>query len=723
MPSVPDGSPRGSGPRPPRTSVTDGAITRIRQMILSGELAPGDKLPPEADLAARLGLSRTSLREAVRALTVLGVVDTRQGDASYITSLGPELLLSALGLAMDLQREDTMADLVAVRRVLEPAATALAATRISAAELQHVRGLLRTRPGGKPGEEQVRADVERDREFHHVITGACGNPLLVALLDGLSAPTMRMRTWRGLSVPGVLERTAAEHEAIVAALESGDAELARAAATVHVAGVETWVRTLPAGWSAAAEPLSHGTPDGVRSRSRPPPVPEVPMTTDPTTPPADPDIWADLARPLPAWLPQAKLGIFIHWGAYSVPAWAEPSGALGAVPEEEWFAHNAYAEWYANTIRIPGSPAAEHHRETYGDAPYDDFLDAWSAERFDPHAWAALFAEAGAQYVVPTTKHHDGVALWDAPGTGTRNTVHRGPRRDLVGDLAEAVRAAGLRFGVYYSGGLDWSISSFGPQTTGAEVGGLRPRDAAYNCYALLHVRDLVARYSPDVLWNDIEWPDSGKRTGAWSLHELFTDFYAGNPDGVVNDRWGETHWDYRTSEYEVGTEAEAGSDWEQCRGLGFSFGYNQVEDTSVVLSGHELARLLADIVSRGGRLLLNVGPTAAGEIPDIQQESLRALGRWMAPMAETIRASTRVDPAVATPGDEPWVRWLATPEHLVALVDQVGSTGLTLAASAADLDRAELFCGSGSVQRSEAGLTVSVDALADGPAAVRIPW
>jgi alpha-L-fucosidase len=116
-----------------------------------------------------------------------------------------------------------------------------------------------------------------------------------------------------------------------------------------------------------------------------------------------------------------------------VPAWAEPTGALGAVPDEEWFAHNPYAEWYANTIRIPGSPAAEHHRDTYRDAPYDDFLDAWTAERFDPVAWAELFAAAGASYVVPTTKHHDGIALWDAPATGSRNTVHRGPRRDLIG--------------------------------------------------------------------------------------------------------------------------------------------------------------------------------------------------------------------------------------------------------------------------------------------------
>jgi alpha-L-fucosidase len=184
------------------------------------------------------------------------------------------------------------------------------------------------------------------------------------------------------------------------------------------------------------------------------------MTTD-----VDRRIWADLARPLPAWLASAKLGIFIHWGPYSVPAWAEPTGALGAVPEAEWFPHNPYAEWYANTIRIPGTPAAQHHHEVFSDAPYDDFLDQWTASNFNPAAWARLFVEAGASYVIPTTKHHDGVALWDAPGTGTRNTVHRGPRRDLIGEIADAVRKAGLSFGVYYSGGLDWGVTDFPPIT------------------------------------------------------------------------------------------------------------------------------------------------------------------------------------------------------------------------------------------------------------------
>jgi alpha-L-fucosidase len=435
-----------------------------------------------------------------------------------------------------------------------------------------------------------------------------------------------------------------------------------------------------------------------------------------------PEIWAELARPLPRWFEQAKLGIFIHWGPYSVPAWAEPTGALGAVAEEEWFPHNPYAEWYYNTIRIEGSPAAQRQQSHYGGAPYDDFLDAWSVPDFDPGAWAQLFAEAGAEYVIPTTKHHDGVALWDAPGTGARNTVHRGPRRDLVGEIAQAVRAAGMRFGTYYSGGLDWSTSDLPPLTTFAEVHGVRPVDAAYNTYAYLHVSDLIDRYAPDVLWNDIEWPDAGKRTGVHSLHELFRSYYGRNPDGVVNDRWGDTHWDFRTSEYEHGRGNEQQGAWENCRGIGFSFGYNQLEGEEQTLTGPQLASHLTDVVSRGGRFLLNVGPTSAGRIPELQERSLRALARWMSGHGELLRASQPVAEGTAQPSDEPWVRWLATPTHLVALVGGAGETVLRFAREGLDASAASLLAARGAVEQHPDGLEVRVEEVEDGPVAVVVP-
>ncbi len=330
---------------------------------------------------------------------------------------------------------------------------------------------------------------------------------------------------------------------------------------------------------------------------------------------------------LPEWALEASLGIFIHWGPYSVPAWAEPSGTWGAVPEETWFAHSAYAEWYANTIRIDGSPAAVHHQQTYRGS-YDAFLDAWRGEEFDADAWARLFAFAGADYVIPVTKHHDGVALWDAPGTGSLNTVTRGPRQDIVGRLADSVRAHGMRFGVYYSGGLDWSQTDFPAIESMQDVDRYRPIDSAYARYATDHVRDLIAKYRPSVIWNDIEWPDAGKEDD--SLFELMRFYRASVPDGIVNDRWGADVGGYPTSEYAHDTHHERDVGWEHNRGLGLSFGFNQLEDESLTMTSRELARLYADVVSRGGRLLINVGPQASGEIPEVQRRTLEGFGEWV---------------------------------------------------------------------------------------------
>ncbi len=434
------------------------------------------------------------------------------------------------------------------------------------------------------------------------------------------------------------------------------------------------------------------------------------------------DLWDGLDRPVPEWFRGAGLGIFVHWGPYSVPAWGEPVGELGAVEESVWFRHNPYAEWYANTIRLPGSPAREHHRVTFGDAPYDDFLDAWGAEHFDPADWLALFARAGARYVVPTTKHHDGVTLWDAPGTGTRNTVHRGPRRDLVGELADAARAAGLRFGVYYSGGLDWGVSDLRPIAAMADVQGVRPRDAAYATYAALHVRDLVRRYRPDILWNDIEWPDAGKHGGPFGLRELFDDFYAAVPDGVVNDRWGDTHHDFRTSEYQHAWENEGGAAWENTRGIGMSFGYNRVEDASHLLDGPAIARHLADVVSRGGNLLLNVGPAADGRLPDLQRRSLEQLGDWMAVNGDAVHGTGPSE--VGEPGEDPWVRWTAGADAFWVVVDAVGEAPVVPAPGVDRLDLDSARLGDGRRVRTErvgGGIRLHLPAPRPaGPCAVR---
>lgn len=443
--------------------------------------------------------------------------------------------------------------------------------------------------------------------------------------------------------------------------------------------------------------------------------------------------WNRLNRPTPDWFEKAPFGIFIHWGAYSVPAWAEPIGALGTIADDrEWFTHNPYAEWYYNTIRIDDSPARQHHRETFGGEEYDTFLDQWKAEQFDPSDWVELFRFAGADYVVPTTKHHDGIALWDAPGTGERNTVHRGPRKDLIREIADAVTAKGLRLGLYYSGGLDWHVRPFPPHLTSESVHDTsRPKDAEYAEYAYNHVMDLIEKYRPDVLWNDIEWPDAGKHFGEHGLGSMFEHFYSVNPEGLVNDRWGDTHKDYATSEYEASSQNESEAQWENCRGIGFSFGYNQVEGPEQSLSGHQLARHLTDVVSRGGHFLLNVGPKADGTIPDIQRRSLTDLGRWMATAKPFLVGARPLGAATASPSEDPWIRWVDQGDAVIAFVDShkgeadgAARAELNLASDGLDLQAASVQGPGGSISRSggASGLTVDLAGDRPGPVVVRIP-
>ncbi|WP_433085613.1 FadR/GntR family transcriptional regulator [Dactylosporangium sp. CA-052675] len=219
-------------------ALTDEAIDKIKGMITSGELRPGDRLPREADLAERLGLSRNSLREAVKALSLIRVLDVRQGDGTYVTSLEPALLLDALSFVVDFHRDDTVLQLLEVRRILEPAATALAATRMTDADVAGLRAVLDAL-GDAPG---VEALVANDLEFHRLIAAGSGNAVLCALIDGLSGPTTRARIWRGLTQEGAAARTREQHQAIVGAIASRRPDLARSWAAIHVAGVEEWLR-------------------------------------------------------------------------------------------------------------------------------------------------------------------------------------------------------------------------------------------------------------------------------------------------------------------------------------------------------------------------------------------------------------------------------------------------------------------------------------------------
>jgi GntR family transcriptional repressor for pyruvate dehydrogenase complex len=221
-------------------AVTDEAIEKIKAMIVSGSLKPGDRLPKEAGLAAELGLSRNSLREAVRALALINVLDVRQGDGTYVTSLEPPLLLEALSFVVDLHRDDSVLEFLQVRRILEPAAVAIAARRIEADQLAALRTLL-DGLGADPSVEEL---VANDLEFHRGIAACSGNAVLCSLLETLSGPTTRARIWRGLTQEGAVARTLAEHRSILDALAAGDAELARAWATTHIASVEQWLASV-----------------------------------------------------------------------------------------------------------------------------------------------------------------------------------------------------------------------------------------------------------------------------------------------------------------------------------------------------------------------------------------------------------------------------------------------------------------------------------------------
>ena len=218
-------------------AVTDEAIEKIKAMIVSGTLRAGDRLPKEADLAAELGLSRSSLREAVRALSLMNILDVRQGDGTYVTSLEPTLLLEALSFIVDFHRDATVLELLAVRRILEPAATAMAAERATEAELEELGKLLDSL-GESPSADEL---VANDLEFHRRIVACSGNSVLSSLVETMSAPTTRARVWRGLTQAGAWERTLAEHRAILHAMVLRDAEAARSWSTVHIASVEQWL--------------------------------------------------------------------------------------------------------------------------------------------------------------------------------------------------------------------------------------------------------------------------------------------------------------------------------------------------------------------------------------------------------------------------------------------------------------------------------------------------
>lgn len=355
----------------------------------------------------------------------------------------------------------------------------------------------------------------------------------------------------------------------------------------------------------------------------------------------------------------------VHWTPASVPAYAPVDHEIGDLlrsRRRDALAEVPYSEWYENSLRFPDSSVARHHREHYGTRPYAEFAREFEAalDQWDPDAWAAQFARTGARYVVFVAKHSDGYSLWPTEVRHPHRTQWNSTR-DIVGEMAEAVRAHGMRFGLYYCSGFDWSFDDR-PVGTMADAVASIPR-GAYPAYAAAQVRELIARYRPSVLWGDVAWPDT-----AANLWPLFEEYYAAVPDGVVNDRFlpwhpilrgahrpplrqfiertarrsaeehgglvppAPPHFDHRTPEYTGFTQRQS-RPWECVRGMDRSFAHNRASLPEHFIARDELFGLADRVRATGGNLLLNVGPRGEdAQIPPLQQLRLD----WLAERQES---------------------------------------------------------------------------------------
>jgi alpha-L-fucosidase len=388
--------------------------------------------------------------------------------------------------------------------------------------------------------------------------------------------------------------------------------------------------------------------------------------------------WDSLrTHPVPVWYNDAKLGVFIHWGLYSVPGWAPRVPDIQRLlindGPKRMLRENPYAEWYLNSMQIKGGPTRAYHARVYGDDyPYDNFVrtfnDASSGANLE--AIADVCQMAGARYVVLTTKHHDGFALWPSSVPHPIKGEYHASR-DLVGDLSKVVREKRMRMGLYYSGGYDWPYNR-AVLAKAADAVLAVPHDRRYVEYITAHWRELIDRYHPSVLWNDISWPTDPQ------LPQLFAYYYNAVEEGVINDRWKEPglprneftdalvrgagalvqalwrfipenrkhltfappkHCDFRTPEYDVASTVTQRK-WELARGLGHSFGANRHEGPEDLISETDLIQMFCDVVSKNGNLLIGVGPQPDGTIPARQQATLRGLGTWLAANGEAIYGS-----------------------------------------------------------------------------------
>jgi len=323
--------------------------------------------------------------------------------------------------------------------------------------------------------------------------------------------------------------------------------------------------------------------------------------------------WESLdSRPLPSWFDDAKFGIFIHWGVYSVPSFSRVGDYA------EWYWKDLMDNWGNNS-----HPTYKFHVKNYGAGfKYQQFAANFRAELFDADEWMKLIKRSGARYVVPTSKHHEGFTLWPSKTTPGWNALEVGPRRDLLGEMRAAADRAGVRFGLYYSV-YEWYnqiYRSTTPQRYVTEV--LHPQ-----------LRELVLEYGPDVLFADGEWEQN---SDFWRSREFLAWLYNESPvrnSVVVNDRWGNDtrnrHGAYYTPEYSP--DVYLHHKWEQNSGLDVhSFGLNRATPAEQYATTRSLVHLLVRCVANNGNLLLDIGPAADGTIPTLMQERLLQIGAWL---------------------------------------------------------------------------------------------
>lgn len=353
-------------------------------------------------------------------------------------------------------------------------------------------------------------------------------------------------------------------------------------------------------------------------------------------------------RGYPEWFRDAKLGIFIHWGLYSVPAYASPEGY------GEWFYRGLMTGDSGRVEQMKYYPPLSTKMPTDNSTlqQYANLRDYWHAEQWDPKQWADLFKESGAQYVLLVTKHHDGYCLWDYPHTALKdwNSVATGPKRNIVEELTNTVRAAGLKMGFYYSL-TEW--------TNPIHTWTVSPNDSIgryVDTYMIPQFKDLVSKYKPSLIFTDGEWDNNAEQ---FKARELISWYYnTVGPEAVVNDRWGAGHQHgFRTPEYSGGI-IDTITPWAECRGVGRSFGVNHNEKLENFISSSALIQHFVQLVAAGGGLTLNVGPEADGSIPYLQQERLADLGRWMKINGEAIY------------GTRPWIKLCDAREKLVLKTD-----------------------------------------------------